>query len=108
MKKHITETRYPEQCSEYKKLVDKLYKLHLDKNKEYSSNNVKMLGVLGLSLRMMEKIVRLLTLQGWDIWTGKRVDGVKDPKFGSIEQELEDISNLAVIALLLAKDKWGK
>ena len=107
-KKHPLEEKYPKQCAEYRKIADRAYQLFLDKGIEYGTSNVRMLGLLGLSLRLMEKVVRLLTLQGWSVWTGKREKEVKDPKFGSIDQELQDISNIAVIATIIGKDKWGK
>ena len=75
---------------------------------EYGISNVKMLGLLGLSLRLMEKVVRLLTIQGWNVWTGTQEDKVDNPEFGSIYQELQDICNIAIIASVIGKKKWGK
>lgn len=106
--KHVTEARYPEQCAEFKRIVEALYKLHLDKNREYSPNNIKMIGQLGVGLRIMEKAIRTLNLLGFDALEGKVKDKVSDPKFGSVEAELEDIANLAIIAQILGKGKWGK
>lgn len=107
-KKHITETNYPQQCNEYAKIQQQLYQLHLDKNREYSPNNVKALGVLGLALRIHEKSIRLLNLLGWDPFEGKPTKQISDPKFGSIEAELEDIANIPVLALIMSRKKWGK
>jgi hypothetical protein len=105
--KHETETKYPEQTKAYKEIVHQLYQLHLDKNREYSPNNVKALGTLGLALRMFEKNIRLLNLLGWDAFEGKVTKKVVDPKFGSVEAELVDISNIGILALILSKNKWG-
>jgi hypothetical protein len=106
--KHETEQKYPEQCTTYNELVAKMYLLHLDKNREYSPNNIKMLGQLGVCLRLMEKIIRTLNLLGFDALEGKLKEKINDPKFGSVEAELEDIANLAIIAQILGKGKWAK
>jgi hypothetical protein len=107
-KTHITEQKYPKQCEEYRKIQHQLYQLHLDKNREYSPNNVRALGILGLALRVHEKSIRLLNLLGWDPFEGKPTPGITDPKFGSIEAELEDIANIPILALIMARNNWGK
>ncbi len=107
-KLHSTEQKYPKQCAEYKKIWQELYQLHLDKNREYSPNNIKMLGTLGLSLRMMEKNIRTLNILGWDPFEGQPKESLKSIKFDSVEQELLDIANIAIIALVLGKGKWGQ
>jgi hypothetical protein len=105
---HTTEIAYPLQCKEYKRIVESLYKLHLDKNREYSPNNVKALGTLGLSLRVFEKIIRTLNLLGWDVWEGKPKAAVEDIKFDSVDRELEDVANLAIIGKILLNQKWAR
>lgn len=107
-KKHETEENYPEQCAEFQKILSGLYKLHLDKNREYSPNNIKAIGVLGCSLRIFEKTIRLLNLLGWDVWEGKPKESLEKVKFGGAEEELADIANLAVIASILKRSKWAK
>lgn len=108
MKKHILEKQYPEQCAEFRRIVDELYSLFLDKGKEYSPNNVKAIGSFGLSLRIMEKIIRALNIQGYDPFEGKFKEKITDVKFDSIEKELDDIANLAIIAKILLRKKWAK
>lgn len=108
VKKHPLEEKYPEQCKEYKKIADKAYILFLKKGMEYGTSNVRMLGLLGLSLRLMEKVVRLLTIQGWNVWTGTQEAKIDNPEFGSINQELQDIFNIAIIASIIGRGKWGK
>lgn len=107
-KKHETEQKYPEQCAEYELIVNELYKLHLEKNREYSPNNIRSLGVLGCALRMHEKTVRLLNLLGWDTWEGKPTKPLTEVKFGGIEEELKDIANISIISQILSKNKWAK
>ncbi len=104
----MTEKKYPKQCAEYKKIWQELYTLHLDKNREYSPNNIKALGLLGTALRIHEKSIRLLNLLGWDPFEGKPTKAILDPKFGSIESELVDIANIPVLALILSRGNWGK
>lgn len=107
-RKHITEQKYPKQCSEYRKVWRQLYQLHCDKNREYSPNNVKALGILGLALRVHEKSIRLLNLLGWDPFEGRPTRAITDPKFGSVESELLDIANIPVLALIMLRKQWGK
>lgn len=107
-KRHVYEVEYPEQCKEFKKIVDNAYQLFLDKGREYGVNNVRAMGPLGLCLRMFEKTIRVLNLLGWNPWTGTFTKNVKDPKFGSVERECEDIANIAIIAQILARGKWAK
>ena len=107
-KKHVTEIKYPEQVKEFKKITEELYGLHLDKNREYSPNNIKALGQLGNALRIFEKSIRLLNILGWDPFEGKPTKAITDPKFGSIEAELTDISNIGILAMILGRGKWGK
>lgn len=108
MKKHITEVKYPKQVKTFKEITQKLYKLHLDKNKEYSPNNVKALGQLGNALRIFEKSIRLLNILGWEPFQGKPTKEIKNPKFGSVEAELIDIANIAILTIILTTGNWGK
>lgn len=107
-KKHPLEEKYPEQCAEYRKIADRLYKLFLDKGMEYGVNNVRALGPLGLSLRMFEKIIRALNLLGWNPWEGKFTGTITKPKFDSVEKEFDDVANISIIALIMSRGKWAK
>ena len=106
--KHEYERKYPQQAKAYKEIVDSMYKLFLDKGLEYSVNNVKAIGVFGLTLRIVEKVIRLTNIIGWDIFEGVFTKSITNPKFGSVKQELEDIANLAIIAMIVARNKWAK
>ena len=107
-KKHVYEASYPEQCAEFRRILDSIYQLFLDKGKEYSPNNIKVLGEFGVSLRILEKIIRALNIQGYDPFEGKFKDKLASTKFGSTINEMEDIAALAVIASVLGSGKWGK
>lgn len=106
--KHVTESKYPDQCREFEKIVNDLYRLHLEKNREYSPNNIRALGVLGCALRIHEKTIRLLNLLGWDPWQGKPTGPLDKVKFGGVDDELVDIANIAIISQILKREKWGK
>lgn len=107
-KQHSYESSYPEQCAEFRRILDNLYQLFLDKGLEYSPNNIKVLGEFGVSLRILEKIIRALNIQGYDPFEGKFKAKLGTTKFGSTINEMEDIANLAIIAAVLGSGKWGK
>jgi hypothetical protein len=107
-KQHVYEVSYPAQCAEFRRILDNLYRLFLDKGKEYSPNNIKVLGQFGVSLRILEKIIRALNIQGYDPFEGKFKEKINTTKFGNTMNEMEDIANLAVIAAILGSGKWGK
>jgi hypothetical protein len=48
-----------------------------------------------------------MNLYGFDITTGE-FKGKKSPKNESIEDNLLDLANYAIIALVLQRGKWGK
>jgi hypothetical protein len=48
-----------------------------------------------------------MNLYGFDIATGT-FTGKKSPKNESIEDNLLDLANYAIISLLLLRGKWGK
>jgi len=106
--KHPTEVAYPEQCEEYQKIIQEMYKLHLAKNREYSPNNIKAIGLLGCALRLFEKNIRLLNLLGWDPWKGEMKEKITDPKFGSVDAELDDLANISILMKLLLRGKWAR
>ncbi len=107
-KRHELEEMYPEQCKEFKKTVDTMYQLFLEKGREYSPNNIKAIGVLGYFFRLFEKVIRSLNILGWDAFDGKPKKAVSDIKFDKVDQESLDIANIAIIILIMLKGKWGK
>ena len=68
------------------------------KQLDYGPKNVSSFGTFGVLVRMNDKMERLKTLFG----TGKR----KAAKNESITDSLRDISNYAIIALLIELDRW--
>lgn len=105
---HITEKRCPNQSAGFKKIVDKMYQVHLDKNADYSPANVLGVGEIGLVVRLWDKMTRLMNLLGFEI----RVEfvayhGEKEAKNESIEDTYMDMSVYSIIALLYRDGRWG-
>lgn len=100
-------TEYPEQTEEFKAITKAMYNLHVAKMKDYSPWNMKGTGELGAVVRLWDKTARLMNLYGFDIATGK-FSGKKTVTFETIEDNLLDLANYAIITLILMKGKWGK
>lgn len=83
--------------------MDKMIELFIRKNNDYSgenhaADNISLLGLEGVFVRMFDKIMRLKTLV-WD----KRQQKVTDE---SIEDTLRDTAVYALIALTVLHGKW--
>lgn len=76
---HTTEQRFPKQTTEYKKLLEHKYKVHLEKNKDYSPANILVAGELGILVRMWDKFCRICNLYGIPFPTlGPQVDNASE------------------------------
>jgi hypothetical protein len=64
---HPTEVKAPDQCKGFREILGKMYRVHLDKNADYSSNNILMTGMTGLTTRVWDKVARLLNLTGFKL-----------------------------------------
>ena len=104
---HITEAKCPEQVAEFRKIVDEMYYVHLQKNADYSPYNINGTGAVGLATRLWDKAARFMSLSGFDIGTGEYT-AEKEAKNESIEDTLIDMANYAIIALIHRRNKWGK
>lgn len=107
--KHPTEVKYPNQCKQFKKMLDSMYATHLDKNLDYSPMNVLGTGELGTVVRLWDKMARLMSLYGFEIYMTKAGEYTKPkvPKNESVEDTLEDMANYAVILNILRSGNWG-
>ena len=104
------EQDYPETTIEFLKLTDAMYEIFLKKQADYGPSNIGMgvtkvkskeeiqKSLLGLSVRMNDKIQRLLNL------TMKN----QKPNNESIEDNLLDIANYAVMSIIVNKGLWGQ
>jgi len=104
---HPTELKSPLQCEAFKRIVKDMYSIHLDKNLDYSPMNVSATGEVGLTTRVWDKVARLVNLMGFDISTGK-YSAPKEPKNESIEDNLRDLANYAIIWQIYREGNWGK
>jgi len=84
-----------------------MYEVHLDKNSDYSPKNISVTGEIGLATRVWDKVARLLNLMGLNMDTGKWTE-VKEPKNESIEDNLRDLANYAIIWQIFREGNWGK
>ena len=104
------EDKYPETCDGFQEITRNMYELFKRKQADYGPSNIGMgkskietdedveKSMIGLSVRMIDKIQRLLNL----------VLDRRDPQNESIDDNLIDIANYAVMALLVRGKEWGK
>tara|TARA_R100000353_G_scaffold125410_2_gene89026 strand:- start:606 stop:980 length:375 start_codon:yes stop_codon:yes gene_type:complete len=103
------EQKYPETSQMLRELQDMQYKLFCSKQQDYGSGNISLGGDMGnekdrhfallaLSIRMNDKIQRLLNL----------VKDNKEPNNESIEDTLIDISTYALMSIIVMKGVWTK
>jgi hypothetical protein len=104
---HRTEAKSPEQCKEFRAIIEKMYATHLDKNADYSPMNILGTGMIGLVTRIWDKVARLVSLHGFDIRDGS-LSQVRTPKNESVDDTLLDLANYAIIAMIFRRGKWGK
>lgn len=108
---HPTETRCPAQAQAFREVVGQLYRVHLDKNADYSPMNILLTGELGLLTRLWDKTARLLSLGGFRT---KRADieavyeAPREPKNESVEDSYRDLAVYSIIGLLLRRGAWGR
>ena len=107
MSEHITETNSPQQCGEFRRIMEQMYSTHLDKNADYSKYNMLATGEIGAITRLWDKMARLMSLYGFDIETGK-LSPPKQPKNESVDDTLLDLANYAIILRIMRAGKWGK
>ena len=103
------EKNYPETSQELRELQSMQYKLFCSKQQDYGSGNISLGGdmsnekdrqfaMLGLSIRMNDKMQRLLNLLKSDA----------KPNNESIEDTLIDISTYALMTIIVKKGVWTK
>lgn len=62
--KHLTEVKFPKQAERFKQITEKMYKVHLAKNLDYSPSNVLVPGMGGVLVRIWDKVSRIYNLMG--------------------------------------------
>jgi len=103
------EKQYPQTTDLYKNISKEMYIIFCSKQEDYGPENITLgndleepnnlnLAVLGLAIRMNDKIQRLMNLTR---------DGVV-PNNESIEDTLVDIGNYAIMSIIVKKGVWSK
>jgi len=104
----LTNFPWKEQHSEFRKITNKMYHLHVKKNMDYSPANILGTGEIGVVVRMWDKMCRLMNLLGFEIEVKfKGFRETKEPKNESIEDSFLDSAVYAIIGLLYKRGKWG-
>jgi hypothetical protein len=106
---HLTEKRCPRQAKAFAEVVGQMYRIHLQKNADYSPANILLTGEVGLVTRLWDKIARLLNLTGFHL--NVEVGDFSNP-LSAVNEPLEDAylddAVCAIIGLLLRRRVWGK
>lgn len=97
----------PNQVHEFLKIINKMFRVHLKKNQDYSSFNILCTGEIGLMTRVWDKVSRLMNLIGFNIMTGKLDNSNKSPQNESVDDSILDLSVYSIIWQILRKGKWG-
>ena len=106
---HPTELRAPAQSKHFIETVMSMYRVHLQKNADYSPANILATGQVGLVTRLWDKMARLMNLTGFRIVVEEGTfEAPREPKNESIEDSFMDMAVYAVIGLLLKKGVWGR
>ena len=103
------EQNYPETSQLLRELQDMQYRLFCSKQQDYGSGNISLGGdmesekdknfaMLGLAIRMNDKMQRLLNL----------IKDNKEPNNESLEDTLIDISTYALMTIIVNKGVWTK
>jgi hypothetical protein len=108
--KKSIEEKFPVTCEQFEILTEEMFELFKIKQEDYGPSNIGMgktvmetdddvrKSMIGLSVRMNDKIQRLLNLTFSN----------REPNNESIEDTLKDIANYAVMALIVKNKDWGK
>jgi hypothetical protein len=106
---HPTELRWPEQSRAFLEVVMRMYRVHLDKNADYSPANILGAGWIGLVTRLWDKTARLMNLSCFHLTViESHLEQPHDPKNESIDDTLIDGAVYNIIGILLRRGMWGK
>lgn len=106
---HPTEVKRPIQTQAFQEILNRMYRVHLDKNADYSPANILGTGWIGLVTRLWDKMARMMNLAGFRIEiASSEYEAPQAPRNESIDDTLMDMAVYAIIGLLLRQGKWGK
>ncbi len=85
----------------FQKVTSDMLELVTKKNSDYGGkiDNISLTGLTGISVRLLDKAVRLYSLQG---------NEQRKVLEESIKDTLIDIANYAVIGIMLLDNKWNQ
>ena len=107
--KHPTEIKRPQQVAAFIDTIMRMYRVHLDKNADYSPANILGTGQVGLVTRLWDKMARLMNLTGFQIEISEATFTTPiDPKCESLDDTGLDLANYGVIFDIHRKGAWGK
>ena len=85
-----------------------MYRTYLKKSRDYSTANILGTGQIGVTVRLWDKMARLLNLMGFNLKVQTcEYTAVKAPNNESVDDNLLDLANYALIFKLLREGKWG-
>jgi len=106
---HPTEQKRPTQAAAFIDIVMKMYRVHLDKNADYSPANIAGTGEIGLMTRIWDKVARLMNLVGFKIdVSSMQFELSSVPKCEALEDSVLDLAVYAIIWQLYRRGVWGK
>jgi hypothetical protein len=106
---HPTERTRPQQVKAFRETVAQMYRVHLDKNADYSPANILGPGEIGLATRLWDKITRMMNLIGFRIEiASSSFEQPRAPRCEAIDDTYIDLAVYGVIGLLLRRGVWGK
>jgi len=113
---HPTELKLPEQTRAFREFDANSYKIHLDKNHDYSPANILVAGEIGILVRIWDKLCRLFNLYGVTFPTPQPaildlIDNIEKNDVTNIESivgALKDIAKQCEFDYSNAKEKEAK
>jgi hypothetical protein len=83
----LTEQRAPKQAKRFAEVLGGMYRVHLQKNADYSPANILGTGEIGVTVRLWDKIARLLNLMGFRVTIAEPAtyEAPRDPMNESID-----------------------
>lgn len=104
-----SELRCPEQFRVLSGTLNRLYRVMLKKNADYGTGNIALTGLIGVIVRMSDKMSRLLNLQGFKFnITDTSYNGETDAQNEAVDDTLLDMAGYALIGMLVKMGVWGQ
>lgn len=105
----LPEENYPRQFEMFDRLIQEMGMMHRRKNRDYSAQNISASGSVGIISRILDKVCRILSLEGWDV--SIKFNSIGKPRlaeYESIVDAYKDLSVYSNIAIMWKENVWGK